>query len=226
MDCEILEFAAEHNAVVTLVGGTDPTLGIVELGGAGGRGYLTGSYGMGSDNFLQATVVTPQSDIIASNGHESSRIFWAIRGGGGGTSGVLKSLIVKPYPILTAVMWPLNASLHDATDISGWYKIMGGYFAKLPSLEDAGLQGYITLNRGSPSLINAMIAYDQFKEDVEEAVSSMLEYPNTKKSSMKIDSSMSAFPRWVDVSICSISLSLLLVALEAPLHVGSCPPMR
>ena len=83
MDREAFEFAAEHDVVV--VGGTDGTVGLVGWGSAGGHGYLTGSYGMGADNFAEVTVVTPQGDIIVANEYQNSDIFWAIRGGGGGT---------------------------------------------------------------------------------------------------------------------------------------------
>lgn len=89
MDGEAFEFAPEHDAVV--VGGTDGTVGLVGWGSAGGHGYLTGSYGMGADNFVQATVVTPQGEIIVANKYQSSDYLWAIEDGGGGTWGVITS---------------------------------------------------------------------------------------------------------------------------------------
>lgn len=91
MDREAFEFAAEHDAVV--VGGTDSTVGLVGWGSAGGHGYLTGSYGMGADNFVQATVVTPAGQIVVANEYQNSDLFWAIRGGGGGTWGVITSTL-------------------------------------------------------------------------------------------------------------------------------------
>jgi hypothetical protein len=197
MDREAFEFAAQHDAVV--VGGTDATVGLVGWGSAGGHGYLTGSYGMGADNFLQATVVTPEGEIVVANEYQNSDIFWAIRGGGGGTFGVLTSLTVNAYPMPTAVMWSLNAEPHNTTNISEWYELMSKLFAELPRLKESGLQGYITLNGGPATLTNAMFAYNQSKEDVEESISSVMKILNAKNSSIKIDSKISAFPKWIDV---------------------------
>lgn len=115
MDREAFEFAAEHDAVV--VGGTDGTVGLVGWGSAGGHGYLTGSYGMGADNFVQVTVVTPEGDIVAANEHQNADLFWAVGGGGGGTWGVITSLTVKAYPMPTAFMWSMSLEAGNGTNV-------------------------------------------------------------------------------------------------------------
>lgn len=123
MDREAFEFAAEHDAVV--VGGTDGTVGLVGWGSAGGHGYLTGLYGMGADNFVQATVVTPQGEIIVANKHQNSDYLWAIGGGGGGTWGVITSVTVNAYPMPTAATWSLSMKAQNGTSSSEWWKIIG-----------------------------------------------------------------------------------------------------
>ena len=50
---------------------------------------------MGADSFVETTVVTPQGDIIVANEYQNSDIFLAIRGGGGGTWGVITSITVN-----------------------------------------------------------------------------------------------------------------------------------
>jgi len=197
MDREAFEFAAEHDVVV--VGGTDGTVGLVGWGSAGGHGYLTGSYGMGADNFVEATVVTPQGDIIVANEYQNADIFWAIRGGGGGTWGVLTSMTVNAYPMPTALMWSLGLTPRNATKNSEWFEVVSRIFSDLPRLKASGLQGYITVPSAPRGLTNAMFAYDQSKEMVEATIEPVLEYLRTQNSSIEVDSKIMSFPKWIDV---------------------------
>ncbi|KAJ5018350.1 FAD-linked oxidoreductase ZEB1 [Colletotrichum sp. SAR 10_99] len=111
-DDEAFRAAAEHEVVV--VGGTNAKListkdvGLVGWAVAGGHGWLTSEYGMGADSIIEATVVTPTGDIITANECQNSEIFWAIRGGGGGTFGVITELTVKAHPMPQATTWILN----------------------------------------------------------------------------------------------------------------------
>lgn len=197
MDREAFEFAAEHDVVV--VGGTDGTVGLVGWGSAGGHGYLTGSYGMGADNFVEATVVTPQGDIIVANENQNSDIFWAIRGGGGGTWGVIISVTVNAYPMPTAQMWSLGLAPRNATKNSEWFEVVGRIFAELPQLKASGLQGYITVAGAPRGLTNAMFAYDQTKEMVEATIEPVLEYLRSQNSTIEVDTKIMSFPKWIDV---------------------------
>lgn len=65
----------------------------------GCHGVLSGFYGMGADNIIQASIVTHKGHILIINGCQHSYLLWAIRGGGGGeTFGVILSLSIKTYP--------------------------------------------------------------------------------------------------------------------------------
>ena len=199
MDREAFEFAAEHDAVV--VGGTDSTVGLVGWGSAGGHGYLTGSYGMGADNFVQATVVTPAGQIVVANEYQNSDLFWAIRGGGGGTWGVITSVTVNAYPMPTALMWSLSAEPLNAntTDDSEWYDLLGNLFSELPSLKEFGLQGYITVTASPVGLTSALFAYDQSKESVESKIEPLVQSLQSRNSTIKTSSKVLSFPKWIDV---------------------------
>lgn len=54
---------------------------------------------MGADNVMEATVVTPNGDLVTADECQNKDLFWAIRGGGGGTFGVILSLTVNTYPM-------------------------------------------------------------------------------------------------------------------------------
>lgn len=197
MDREAFEFAAEHDAVV--VGGTDGTVGLVGWGSAGGHGYLTGSYGMGADNFLQVTVVTPEGEILIANERQNADIFWAIGGGGGGTWGVITSVVVKAYLMPTALMWSLTLQAANGTNATEWYDVIANILTTFPALKDFGLQGYITLSGSPLAMTNAMFAYDKSKDALEKTLEPVREYLQTKNSSVEIKDSIAAFPKWIDI---------------------------
>ncbi|KAF1850181.1 FAD-binding domain-containing protein [Cucurbitaria berberidis CBS 394.84] len=73
---------SKHSAIV--VTGANPDVGLVGWLTGGGHGPLSRTYGMGADNLLEATIVTPDGKKLLANPCKHSDIFFAIRGGGGG----------------------------------------------------------------------------------------------------------------------------------------------
>ncbi|KAE8373291.1 FAD-binding domain-containing protein [Aspergillus bertholletiae] len=85
---QVYRFADAHN--VTFVGGSSPTVGA--SGGftmSGGHGLLSSQYGLGVDRVLEFKVVTPDGRLRVANACQHADLFWALRGGGGGTYGVV-----------------------------------------------------------------------------------------------------------------------------------------
>ncbi|KAB8070023.1 hypothetical protein BDV29DRAFT_181700 [Aspergillus leporis] len=84
---------------VTIPGGSSSTVGVV--GGflqGGGHGILGYKAGMASDNALEFTVVTANGSIITTNTYQHQDLFWALRGGGGGTWGIVLNATIRTYP--------------------------------------------------------------------------------------------------------------------------------
>ncbi|KAI8258043.1 FAD-linked oxidoreductase ZEB1 [Colletotrichum sp. SAR 10_77] len=153
-DDEAFRAAAEHEVVV--VGGTNAKListkdvGLVGWAVAGGHGWLTSEYNMGADSIIEATVVTPTGDIIIANECKNSDVFWAIRGGGGGTFGVITELTVKAHPMPQATTWILNVDRSPNTTVKDWWSLIAELHAELPALKAGGFQGFYTV-AGPPS---------------------------------------------------------------------------
>ncbi|KAJ6468927.1 hypothetical protein C8R45DRAFT_435986 [Mycena sanguinolenta] len=102
---EAYEFADAHN--ITLVGGSDRTVGVV--GGwlqGGGHSVLSNTMGLGVDRVLQFRVVTPDGELRVANACQNQDLFFALRGGGGGTFGVVldATLLASPRVTLQAVI--------------------------------------------------------------------------------------------------------------------------
>ncbi|KAF5514854.1 putative FAD-linked oxidoreductase [Colletotrichum fructicola] len=72
-DGELYDFAQKHNVVA--VGGTNMDVGVVGWATGGGHGHLTGEYGMGADSILEASVVTPNGDLVTVNACQNEDIY-------------------------------------------------------------------------------------------------------------------------------------------------------
>jgi hypothetical protein len=196
MDREAFEFAAEHNAVV--VGGTDSTVGLMGWGGAGGHGYLTGEYGMGADNFLEATVVLPNGKVIVANEYQNADVFWAIRGGGAGTWGVVTSVTVKAYPMPSTTLASVTLSARNGTSAKQWYKEVAQVFADYPRLRSAGLSGYITLSGPPLVMTNALFGYDMSTEAVQDALKPLIAWLQSRNSTVEATTQVDPHGKWID----------------------------
>ena len=56
-------------------------------------------YGLGVDNILEATIVLASGEIVTANANQNSDLYFAIRGGGGSTWGIITSITVKAHQI-------------------------------------------------------------------------------------------------------------------------------
>ncbi|CAE7121974.1 unnamed protein product [Rhizoctonia solani] len=105
-------FAEANN--ITFIGGSARTVGAA--GGwlqGGGHSILSNTYGLGVDRALQFRVVTPDGRFRIANVCQNQDLFWALRGGGGGTFGVVLEATsqVVPNKVATiALSWQLTPS--------------------------------------------------------------------------------------------------------------------
>ncbi|EAU86306.2 FAD binding domain-containing protein [Coprinopsis cinerea okayama7 len=156
---EAYAFAEQHN--ITLVGGADPA-----VGAGGGHGALSNTMGLGVDRVLQYKVMTPDGKLRIANECQNEDLFWALRGGGGGTFGVvleatiqasppvkLQSVIIsfQPNTTRTREAWTLLAENGLKWSQEGW----GGYS-----------------NAGAVVLLNPVLS----KEDAATSVAPLLEF--------------------------------------------------
>lgn len=82
-----------------LVGGMSLTVGAT--GGfvqGGSHGALSPSLGLAVDNILQMEVVMADATVQITNECQEADLFFALRGGGGGTFGVVTSVTYKLHP--------------------------------------------------------------------------------------------------------------------------------
>ncbi|KAJ5289000.1 FAD/FMN-containing isoamyl alcohol oxidase MreA-like protein [Penicillium angulare] len=94
---DMYTFCGENG--VMAVGGSSH--GVGAAGGyiqGGGHSMFAGVAGMASDNALEFHVVVADGRHVIANEYQNSDLFWALRGGGGGTWGVVTSVTVRAFP--------------------------------------------------------------------------------------------------------------------------------
>lgn len=80
-------------------GGGCATVGVAGLVQGGGFGSFSKRYGLAASSLLQAEIVTADGTIRTVNACKSPDLFWALKGGGGGTFGVVTKLTLKTHDL-------------------------------------------------------------------------------------------------------------------------------
>ncbi|KIX06813.1 uncharacterized protein Z518_04789 [Rhinocladiella mackenziei CBS 650.93] len=132
---------AQANNVIVVGGGT-PSVGAI--GGwmqGGGHGPASRQFGLGADQVLEMDVVLANGLVVTANACQYSDLFFALRGGGGGTYGVVVSTTVKAHPMVSVAVQHLAIGALNA-DTTGLLDTIAIMFSAYPDLNDAGYAGY------------------------------------------------------------------------------------
>ncbi len=116
---EVYDSLGEHD--LTIPAGCGPSVGIAGLTLGGGLGILGRKYGLTCDHLLAAQVVLADGRVVECDDHHDRELFWALRGAGGGSFGVVTSLTFSTVPAPPAtsfqLVWP---HVHAARVIDAW----------------------------------------------------------------------------------------------------------
>lgn len=80
-------------------GGGCLTVGVAGFTQGGGFGSFSKQFGTGAANLIEAEVVTADGRIRTVNAWQNRDLFFALRGGGGGTFGVVTRLTLRTHPL-------------------------------------------------------------------------------------------------------------------------------
>ncbi|KAM7187069.1 6-hydroxy-D-nicotine oxidase [Naviculisporaceae sp. PSN 640] len=139
-------YAKAHEHGVSALGGICESVGYA--GGyiaGGGHTPLSGLYGMGADQVMALEVVTADGRFITVSPAHHPDLFWALRGGGGSTFGVVTSVITRVHPKLPIVtsQFSLSTSPNITADI--FWEALRSYFSLFIPFTDAGTYSWWTL---------------------------------------------------------------------------------
>lgn len=94
--------------------GSCPTVGVAGHALGGGFGLLGRIYGLTCDNLLSINIVTADSQMLTADAQHEPDLFWACRGGGGGSFGIATGFSFRVQPLsqvlVFGVTWTLAKS--------------------------------------------------------------------------------------------------------------------
>ncbi|KAF5489183.1 FAD-linked oxidoreductase [Colletotrichum siamense] len=150
---EVYEFADSVGR--TILGGYSPTVGI--SGGwvqGAGHSVLSNVYGLGVDRVIQFTIVTPDGSTRVANRCQNTELFWALRGGGGGTFGVVLDSSHLVEPVVPMAVADIGVTPDDKDVYGEWMNLL---VDTAVALADDGWGGHIygnSLVHVSPLMTN------------------------------------------------------------------------
>ncbi|KAI0711902.1 FAD-binding domain-containing protein [Cerioporus squamosus] len=139
-------YTAADNADRMVVGGISPGGSVGAAGGwllGGGHSALSPTYGLGVDNVIQISLVTSTGDHLVANAYHHADLFWALRGGGGGTFGVVTSVTYRTYPIVPVVLATMVVSAISTEPADDVQDAFSELVRITTNLTDAGWGGYV-----------------------------------------------------------------------------------
>ncbi|KAF8165925.1 FAD-binding domain-containing protein [Crassisporium funariophilum] len=149
---ELYQFADDHNLEV--IGGSDQSVGAA--GGylqGGGHSPITPSAGMGVDRVLQYRIVTPDGVYRTANACQNKDLFFALRGGGGGTFGVVLEATILATPArsyrIASINWPVS-------DVN-LKQVLSIFLENATTFANQGWGGYLTPTIGSLVMLNPVL---------------------------------------------------------------------
>ncbi|KAJ7196212.1 FAD-binding domain-containing protein [Mycena pura] len=140
---QVYKVAEDNDSM--FIGGYAQTIGA--SGGwmmGGGHSVLSPSFGLGVDRVLEIKIVTPDGNLRTANACQNTDLFWALRGGGGATFGVVVEsthLVEKrnPIQVINMTFTPTDTNLQEFFEIlvnnsarwgeQGW----GGHVNRAPA---------------------------------------------------------------------------------------------
>jgi FAD binding domain/Berberine and berberine like len=144
---QVYQALAAHN--LALPAGSCPTVGISGHSTGGGFGFLARSHGLTCDCLSGLTMVDAQSQVVTADATNAADLFWACRGGGGGSFGVATEFRFNVFRldsvIVFGVSWLLSPA-RAASVFSAWQAWAPGAPASITSIMKLGPGGNGTIS--------------------------------------------------------------------------------
>lgn len=100
----------------------------------GGYGSYSRRFGTAAGNVLEMEVVTADGEIVTTNPNEHPDLFWALRGGGGGTFGVVAEVTFRTHPLPERI-GAVAGTISAASD-RHYRDLVGAIVDLLPAMTD------------------------------------------------------------------------------------------
>ncbi|GLJ28108.1 hypothetical protein SUGI_0552110 [Cryptomeria japonica] len=140
---EIYYAIAQNDGGFGFTAGSCPTIGVGGHFSGGGFGLISRMFGLAADNVVDALVVDAEGKLL-NRKTMGEDFFWALRGGGGGSWGIVVAWqikLVKVPPVVTSFSVPRHGVDNVAALMQKWQKVA-------PTLEK---EFYLSVNLAAPN---------------------------------------------------------------------------
>lgn len=108
----------------------------------GGHGYFTNRFGLGVDNVLEFQVVLPTGELVIAHERSNPDLFWALRGGGGSTFGIVTRVTMKAHPSESLHGVTISVTPAKAYSNTDYIRGVAYILSSMPAWTDFGLSGH------------------------------------------------------------------------------------
>ncbi|MDY6995989.1 MAG: FAD-binding protein [Actinomycetota bacterium] len=133
----------------------------------GGFGNFSKRFGSGAGGVLEMEVVTADGQVRVVNEFQDPDLFWALRGGGGGTFGIVSRITYRAHPIPQTV-GALGGTI-TATSDEAFRDLLGRFVRFFPEALIDGSWGEQIAVRPDNSLSMSMVWLDLTEEQARQA---------------------------------------------------------
>lgn len=101
-----------------------------------------GLYGLAADQILSLEVVLPNGRFVHVDSENNPDLYFALRGGGGSTYGVVTSIVIAAYPKQPVTTLTYTFGTSQGISIETFWSGIDAFWATFPTNGDAGIYSY------------------------------------------------------------------------------------
>ncbi len=120
-------------------GGSCPTVGVSGHMLGGGYGYLARPFGLACDNVLSVDLVDSHGKQVHADAQQTADLFWACRGGGGGSFGVATAYQLRLIPLKNVFIFNIRLASLSLAGASAIMKAWQAWAPQAPRTIDSNL---------------------------------------------------------------------------------------
>ena len=117
----------------------------------GGHSPATHDFGIGADQILEAQVVLASGKTVTANPCQNQDLFFAIRGGGPSSYGIVVETVVKAHPTNSVAAQVFGFAPLTPNDMPAFMDTLSIVHQAYPNLSDRGFSGYGSWSIYSPT---------------------------------------------------------------------------
>jgi hypothetical protein len=114
---------------------------------------------MAADHVLSINLVTSDGSFVTANSTHNTDLFWALRGGGGSTFGVVTSMVIKAFPKIPVTTMRYNISTGGNFTQAKFWEAQKFYVDNFEKYADLGYYAYYRIRHVNGEIMHDMTSW-------------------------------------------------------------------